>query len=242
MRFLQTIAWLVAASVGVFADVGGSGTFHWSGKVPAGQFLEIRGANGNIHAEPAAGDDVDVIASRNVQREQASDLAVRIVEHDGGVTIYAVDPSPDGTNIDFTVHVPKGVRFVARTVNGRVEAQSLEADTEAHTVNGDVRLSTAGAAQGDTVNGSIIASVGRITSPLKFSTVNGGITLEVPRAAGARIHANTVNGRISTDFALAVRGRFADKHADGLIGRGGPELKLATVNGSINLKRAKRNL
>ncbi len=114
-------------------------------------------------------------------------------------------------SVDFTVRVPKAVRFVARTVNGLVEAKSLEADTEAHTVNGNVRLSTAGAAQGETVNGSITASMGKITSAAKFSTVNGAITLEMPSRTGARVHANTVNGGINTDFGLPVHGAVPEQ-------------------------------
>jgi hypothetical protein len=39
---------------------------------------------------------------------------------------------------------------------------------------------------------------------------------------------------------LAVRGRFPSKHVDGDIGRGGPELRIATVNGNINLRQNKR--
>jgi hypothetical protein len=228
---------LLAASTALFGAVN-SDTFHWSGRVPAGQLLEVRGVNGSIHAEPAVGREVDVIAYKNGQQLDAGEIKVRVVEHDGGVTICAVYPSPNNdVSVDFTVRVPKGVRFLARTVNGLVEANSLDAYTEAHTVNGNLRLSTAGTAQGETVNGSIVASVGRITEPLKFSTVNGGITLEMPRGTGAEVHANTVHGRIATDFPIGMRGRLLGKHVDGSIGRGGPQLRLATVNGSITLRK-----
>ncbi|HXA67514.1 MAG TPA: DUF4097 family beta strand repeat-containing protein [Bryobacteraceae bacterium] len=232
----------------------GVDTFHWSGRVPAGQRLEVRGVNGSIHAEPASGDEVEVVAFKNGREYDPAEIDVRVVQHDGGVTICAVYPSSDGltdecnvgkgspnndVSVDFTVRVPKAVRFVARTVNGLVEAKSLDADTEAHTVNGNVRLSTAGAAQGETVNGSITASMGRITSGAKFSTVNGAITVEMPSRTGARVHANTVNGGINTDFGLPVHGQFMSKRADGAIGHGGPELRIATVNGSINLRRSR---
>jgi hypothetical protein len=228
---------LLAASTALFGAVN-SDTFHWSGRVPAGQLLEVRGVNGSIHAEPAIGREVDVIAYKNGQQLDAGEIKVRVVEHDGGVTICAVYPSPkNDVSVDFTVRVPKGVRFLARTVNGLVEANSLDAYTEAHTVNGNLRLSTAGTAQGETVNGSIVASVGMITEPLKFSTVNGGITLEMPRGTGAEVHANTVHGKIASDFPIPPRGRLADKHVDGQIGRGGPLLRLATVNGSITLRK-----
>jgi hypothetical protein len=232
MRLLRLLA-LLAACTALFGAVG-TDTFHWSGRVPPGQLIEVRGVNGSIHAEPAVGQEVDVLAYRNGHQVDAGDIKVRVVEHDGGVMICAIYPSPNNdVSIDFTVRVPKGVKFLARTVNGVVEANSLDAYTEAHTVNGNLRLSTAGTAQGETVNGSIVASVGSITEPLKFSTVNGGITLEMPRGTSADVHANTVHGRIATDFPMAVRGG----HADGPIGRGGPQLRLATVNGSINLRK-----
>ena len=232
MLFSRMIV-LLAASTALFGAVN-TDTFHWSGRVPPGQLIEVRGVNGSIHAEPAIGREVDVIAYKNGQQLDAGEIKVRVVEHDGGVTICAVYPSPNNdVSVDFTVRVPKGVRFLARTVNGLVEANSLDAYTEAHTVNGNLRLSTAGTAQGETVNGSIIASVGRITEPLKFSTVNGGITLEMPRGTGAEVHANTVHGRIATDFPMAVHGH----RADGPIGHGGPQLRLATVNGSIILRK-----
>jgi hypothetical protein len=234
----------------------GSGSFHWRGKVPAGQFVEIRGINGSIRAEPAAGKDVEVVAYKTSQVYDSAGIQVQVVEHNGGITICAVYPSADGrpteclpgassprnsinndVNVDFTVRLPKGVRFVGRTVNGQVEAKSLEADMEAHTVNGNVRLSTAGAALGETVNGSIVASVGKIHGASKFSTVNGGITVEMPPGAAAEVHAGTRNGQINTDFPLEVRGDLAGGHADGVIGVGGPGLTIVTVNGTINLRR-----
>ncbi len=252
--FATTFALFAVSTVCLAA--AGTDAFHWRGMVPPGQLVEIRGINGSIHAEPAFGKDVEVVAYKTGQIYDSAGIEVQVVEHNGGVTICAVYPSADGrsteclpgassprnpvnadVNVDFTVRLPKGVRFVGRTVNGQVEAKALEADTEAHTVNGNVRLSTAGAAQGETVNGSITASVGKITSASKFTTVNGGITVEVPRGAAAEIHAGTMNGHINTDFPLAVRDELVGRHVDGAIGHGGPDLTIVTVNGTINLRR-----
>ena len=55
----------------------------------------------------------------------------------------------------------------------------------------------------------------------------------VQTALVRHVQRNPVNGKISTDFSMAVRGR----RADGPIGHGGPLLRLATVNGSINLRK-----
>lgn len=237
---------VVAVASALSAATTPADSFHWSSRVTEGQLIEVRGINGSIRAEPASTDSVDVVARKTGQDAGPAEIQLKVVEHDGGVTICAVGPSGDcdadsgapnrDVSVDFTVRVPRGVHFVARTVNGLVEAKALEADTEAHTVNGNVLVSTAGAAQVDTVNGSIVATVGKISRASTFSTVNGGITVALSSCIAARVHAQTVNGAIQTEFPLAVGGAFPARHADGAIGRGGPELKIATVNGSIRLK------
>jgi DUF4097 and DUF4098 domain-containing protein YvlB len=78
-----------------------------------------------------------------------------------------------------------------------------------------------------------------MTGAATFSTVNGAITLDMPACTSARVHANTVNGRINTEFRLPVHGQFVSKRADGAIGHGGPDLRIATVNGSISLRRSR---
>jgi len=90
------------------------------------------------------------------------------------------------------------------------------------------------------VNGSISASIGaeRWPQALEFSTVNGGITLELPAEPNADLSASTVNGSISTDFPLTVRGKFGRRSVHGTLGKGGTDLNLSTVNGRIRLRSA----
>ncbi len=106
-------------------------------------------------------------------------------------------------------------------------------------MNGDVRVSTSHLAKANTVNGSIRASLGRAdwTGKLEFSTVNGGIRVELPADVSTEVSASTVNGSMETDFPLTVSGRFSMKNMRGTIGQGGRSLELETVNGSIELKR-----
>jgi DUF4097 and DUF4098 domain-containing protein YvlB len=74
---------------------------------------------------------------------------------------------------------------------------------------------------------------------MRFTTVNGGITVEIPGDLDAEVEAATVNGGIETDFPITVRGRFTSKRMNGTIGRGGRTLELETVNGSIRLRTAR---
>jgi hypothetical protein len=115
-----------------------------------------------------------------------------------------------------------GVKFVGRTINGGVEADSLNGDAEGYTVNGSVKLSTTGLALASTVNGSLNLSMGRAEWPngAKFSTVNGGITLRLPTYLAAQLNASTENGDISSDFPITVTGQVSRRRLTGTIGNG----------------------
>jgi hypothetical protein len=234
--------------------------FRWRGVVAPGRGIEIKGVNGDIQAEAAPGNEVEVFAIKRGRRSDPSQVKIEVIEHEDGVTICAVYPSdnPNRPNVcqpgkggrmnvrnndvqvNFTVRLPSGVRFIGRTVNGGIEATSIESDAEAHTVNGSIRVSAAGYVQAGTVNGSITASLGSAnwTGTLEFETVNGSITLDLPAGTNTHVRAQTVNGDISTDFPLTVHGRFNSRQVNGTIGSGGRDLELETVNGSIRLRRA----
>jgi hypothetical protein len=240
------------------AAAQGEREFHWTGKVASGKAIEIKGVNGDVRAVAGSG-DVQVTAVKRARKGDPDDVKIEVVEHDDGVTICAVYPSDgrrqntceagdDGhmnvrdndVTVDFTVRVPAGVRFVGNTVNGAVEAANLASDVGANTVNGSIRISTSGYAEAQTVNGSIVASIGRATwtDGLDFRTVNGGITLDLPAGLSTEVRARTVNGDIQTDFPLMVTGRLGPRSVNGTIGSGGRRLALETVNGSIRLRKS----
>jgi hypothetical protein len=254
----------LAVSAGGRAGGGGQPTrsgedFEWRGHIATDKAIEVKGVNGGIVAEPTTGSEVEVVAHKKARKSDPEEVRIEVIEHPGGVTICALYPSPRGAppneckpgeggrmnthdndvQVEYTVRVPAGVRFVGRTVNGSVEARGLRADAEAHTVNGSVGISTRGVARASTVNGSIDAEMGTVLrEPLEFETVNGGITLVLPADSGAELRASTVNGDILTDLPITVRGRFNHRRVSGTIGRGGPQLMLSTVNGNIRLRTA----
>lgn len=234
--------------------------FEWSGLIGQGKSIEIKGINGGVFAEATDGNEVRVTAELvEGRRGYADEISFEVLEHEDGVTICAMYPSDrrrepnecragsrgrmntrdNDTKVEFTVRVPKGVNFVGRTVNGIIEAESLDGDVEAHTVNGRIEVSTNGFVQATTVNGSIRASLGRAdwTGSLEFETVNGNITVELPDGVGADITARTLNGGIDTDFPLTISGRFSSKRLTGTIGGGGRRIRLETINGAVRILR-----
>lgn len=236
--------------------------FRWSGTVAAGDRVEIKGVNGAIRAEPSNGSQVEVVAvKRRGERGRVEDVRIERVMHDGGVTICAVYPSgrrgrpnrctagdewntntrDNDVRVEWTVRVPRGVHFLGATVNGAVSARNLPADATVSSVNGAVTVSAAGVVEASTVNGNIDATTGRADAgrDLAFTTVNGDILLRVPAGFRARVDAELLNGDIESDWPLEIRrGRYVGASAEGEIGRGGHRLKMETVNGDLEIRRA----
>ncbi len=245
---------IAAASAGLAVSLPSAQTddFRWQGQIEKGKAIQVKGVYGEVRAEPSAGNQVEVIATK---RSVDSGVRIEFVEHADGVTICALYPQKssapakcepgDGwlkshkntTKVDFIVRVPAGVRFVSRLVNGDVIADALNSNIEAYTINGDVRISTTEQAQAETVNGNITASFGSSAwvEPLSFQTINGSITLVLPSTTNADVQVNTINGRISSELPLTVRGAFNTKKLEGVIGNGGGKLRLSTINGNVKL-------
>jgi DUF4097 and DUF4098 domain-containing protein YvlB len=95
-------------------------------------------------------------------------------------------------------------------------------------------------ADASTVNGSITARLGSTNwrGDVELTTVNGGITVDLPASASMEVDASTVNGSMSTDFPLTIRGKWGPRRMSGTVGQGGRTLSLSTVNGSMQLRRA----
>lgn len=234
--------------------------FQWRRALAAGKTIEIVGINGSIDASGTGGREVEVIAVKKGRRSDPESVRIDVVEHADGVTICAVYPHPprrepnecreggkgrSNTNnndvqVTWTIRVPEGVKFTGRTVNGEVVARRLTAEAEVHTVNGDITVETTSWATGSTVNGSIDARMGRTDwrGDAEFDTVNGSITIDLPTGADLEVDASTVNGSMSTEFPLTIRGKWGPRRMSGTIGQGGRYLSLSTVNGSMNLRRS----
>jgi DUF4097 and DUF4098 domain-containing protein YvlB len=80
---------------------------------------------------------------------------------------------------------------------------------------------------------------------LKISTVNGSVTLDLPSDTNAEVHFSSVNGNLTSDFPLTVQGGimgFGPKRIEGTIGKGGRELDVQTVNGTLAIHKGKATL
>ena len=250
-------AWAQGEKRTVFAE----GDFHWQGNLKAGQTLEVINRNGEIEASKASGDGGRVEGLRKGS-DSDRELFIEVVEYADGVTIcavYAKDKTPgrchrggvssesnnwkwggNRAKLTFDVQVPRGVRFHAMTTNGAVHCVNLESVVQAETTNGDVEVSTSEWASAKTTNGGVRVSMGNAkwSGELEEETTNGSVNVTLPASAEFKVDAGTTNGGISTAFPISVQGRFNSKSLSGTVGGGGRDLKLATTNGGIELKKS----
>jgi hypothetical protein len=154
-----------------------------------------------------------------------------------------------------TVHVPRATALKLRTVNGGVTAQDTSGTFDVRSVNGALTMTdVSGSGTASAVNGTNTVSFHENPkADSAFTSVNGKIEVTFQPNLSADFDLKTVNGGMYTDFestALASaagtatkdNGRFVYKNRGESrirVGSGGPQIRLETVNGSIQIRKAK---
>lgn len=236
--------------------------FTWAGKIPDGRWINVRNLNGTVEVERGTSDKVEVTATRHTRRGDPDYVRFEVKKYgpnDQDVLICALwgdnsDCDEDSyrsrnhdrrdrqneVSVEFRVRVPKGVKVGAHSVNGEVRVEDVAAEVDAESVNGSVIVSTLGGpVNARTVNGSVRASMGKFdhNSDLRFSSVNGSVIAEFANEINAEVDLSTVNGRFLTDFPVTISGRIDPRRLRATLGKGGPRIRLSTVNGNVELRK-----
>ena len=259
--FAIVLAFFFALAPATSAQTQSGDEWHWTGRLNPDQLLQIKNVNGSIEADGVNGETIEVTAYKS--GEDKDQVHVELVNSADGITICAVYPGHNNrceagggyhqethdvhAKVEFTVKIPRNLRFEANTVNGKVRAEELGRFVRATTVNGNVTVSTDAWAQASSVNGSVHERIGRADweGTLKISTVNGSIDLEVPASLNTDVRFSAVNGSLESDLPLTISsqsGRWGPKKLEGRIGSGGRELNVNTVNGSLHIKNGRAGI
>jgi hypothetical protein len=212
----------------------------WHGWVPSGQVVEVNNIHGNVRAEPASGDEIEVIASKRGFSDPAQ-VSIEVVEHKGGVTICAVYPEADPSHpFDCRPSHGGGFRLVSTSDSlthirwdngggGDMVVNDLRVDFI-------VRLPKRLRFIGRTVDGDISAHL--LQQDIEAHSVLGDVNVDLNSKPGAEVHAETVKGRVSSEFPLALRCNSSHGMlASGRVGRSHRILRLKTDAGDIHLAR-----
>ena len=239
-------------------------SFKWSGDIQSGRRVYAHNLNGSISIVAGTGNKLEVVGIKHWRRGNPDDVKIIVTQvgsSRGDVVICVLwkgqnscdedgyhgryDRDDDGwwgnkndVSVELRIKLPAGVNVEATSVNGSVDVDGATAEVIAKSVNGQVSAYSTGPVSASTVNGGLRIRTGAITSRTEYKSVNGSITLDIPAETNADLEMRTVNGSLDSDFPLQVQGRINPKSIRASIGKGGPTLKISTVNGSIRLRKA----
>jgi DUF4097 and DUF4098 domain-containing protein YvlB len=216
MRRVLATASLLVVCVGPAAWAQ-TNDFRWTGTVQRGKAIEIKGVNGNVRAELASGNDVEVVATKHARRGDVNSVSVQVVQEDGNVTVCAVYPEP--------------VRDYRRNRSG---SRSNRNDGP-----NECRPGSAGRMNVNDNDVSVDFTV-KVPAGVRFfgKTVNGNIEANGLRSDSA---VETVNGRIALDTTGTGSATTVNGSIDASVGASTwtEPLEFRTVNGSIDLRLPK---
>ena len=211
---------------------------------PTSKLTVDGGDNGGVSFFGWDRNEVKIVAMIQTNADsdvEAAALAkeVRVETADGRVE--AKGPPSRGRrswSVSYHVYVPRQSNLEAHAMNGGVSAQMVEGTMNFRTTNGGISLDRVGGdIRAETTNGGVNARLSGNTwkgRGLDLETTNGGVSLAIPRGYNARLETGTVNGGMTVDFPITVRGRI-NRHFETQLGSGGPLVRVVTTNGGVKI-------
>lgn len=211
--------------------------------------LDAGGEVIRVDAEPNGGISIKGWDQRNIlirakvvanaRSTSAAEELAREVRISTAGTIEAEGPHPgkhQWYSVSFEIFAPRKSNVDLQTKNGGITISALDGRVRFQTLNGGVELTAlSGDVMGKTTNGGVSIELHGDTwdgSGLDVETVNGGVSIVVPKDYSAELETGTVNGHIEVDFPVLVQGRF-DRRLNATLGDGGKPIRAVTTNGGV---------
>lgn len=263
MRHLTILAAALLLSTAVVANASKlEETFDKTYDMKPGSQLALENTNGRVTISGSNDSRVHIHALKQVESMHGTaatnamrDLRIEVVPSSSGLKIMTHYPkSSDGgffdwlsgnnvnVNVTYEISIPTSMNLDIDTVNGRIEVSNVAGDMKLETTNGRIEVARCrGSIAAETTNGGIKAELLQITSgrTIRLGTTNGHITLTVPTSIAATIDAETTNGSINTELPVTTSSKVHRNSLRGTVNGGGPQLKLRTTNGGIDILATK---
>ena len=224
-------------------------TFSRTGAFSATGPLTLENVNGNVTVRTWDKNEILIEGEKSAKTAEelaAIDLKIDVSSDHADVKVKLPKRAGWFSNniraaVSFTITLPKTATVAKlETVNASVSIDGVQGSVRATTVNGAIEAARLGGdVHFETVNGHIRVDGAALHAGQRLSTetVNGGITIALPRDTSAEVHASVVNGHIDCDFPLTLKHGGVRRHKlDATIGHGGAEISAETVNGGITIK------
>ncbi len=234
-------------------------TFDRTYDVQPGALLSLANTNGRITVHAWDQPRVRIHADKNVKaagdaaKEAMAALKIEVTPSAGGLRVVTRYPKRgDGffdwmfgehlnAWVSYDVTVPRTMSLDLDNTNGAIEVSDVRGSHKIGTTNGHITLARCGGdVDAETTNGGIRAELLDVTpgKPVRLETTNGRISLTAPPTLAAQVDAATTNGSIDTDLPVTTT-RVGRHSLHGTLNGGGPELRLRTTNGSIEIRAAR---
>jgi len=215
--------------------------------------VELENIEGAVHISSWDRNEVKVDAVKYADtKERLDEARIEIDSNRSSISIRTKYPSHDQTfnwgshnnpaGVEYTLTVPRTARLdEIKLINGSLDVAGVSGEVHASCINGRLEArNLAGRANLSTINGRLEARFDQLAgSRVELNSVNGSVELTIPSDAKADVEASTVSGGIDNDFGLKVNHhRFVGHDLRGELGSGGTHIKLANVNGGIEIHHA----
>ena len=248
MKFRSLICVVaLLASGSLIASVTEEETFSY--KLDDGGRFSVSNVNGSITVTGGSGDRVEIVATKKAKNQKDLDeIEIEISHSASEIVIETELGDSDGWfshgssgQVKYVITVPSGTMLDSvETVNGDVTISGVVGMVVAESVNGDLEISgLASDVRLSTVNGGINAGFDKCEGQqsIKAETINGRVTIALPKNADVEVSADTMNGGINgRDFGLETDKGFVGSDLNGKIGNGSARLNIDTINGSIKIR------
>ena len=250
---------VLALSVGSLSAAEIEEVFDRTLNARAGTEFEIENVNGSITVTGWDQPKVRIHAVKKVEssdesaaREAMKQLRVEIRQTNDEISVDTIYPkrgdngkflelffgSSVEAQVKYEINVPRNMDASVDTVNGSITISDVAGEIELDTTNGKISVvRSSGSVDASTTNGGISVELVSVSpgKSMRFETTNGRITLAVPSSLAAEINAATTNGSVRSDLPLTTT-RFSRTSVKGTLNGGGPEIRLRTTNGGIDIK------
>lgn len=213
--------------------------------------LDLENVNGAVRIQGGSRKDVVVQATKrgkdvkDLQKVQVetktsgSTLIIRTKVPRQGLKIWN---NQRNALVDYVIEVPKSMTLESvSTDNGSIRVEGVEGTIKVRTINGSAKADgLKSSADLKTVNGQIQASFAKLgrESRCSLEAVNGSLEILLPSSSDVVLEADTINGRIQTDFGEVTQAKILPKKSLRItLGEGGARIKATTVNGGIKFQK-----
>jgi hypothetical protein len=209
---------------------------------PGGSF-ELQNVNGPVQVEGWDRNVIEIHAVK-IAKEKESDLDRVSIEVDAkpnDVSVITRYPQNEGVEVavEYTIRVPHCARIEhIGTVNGTVKIAGVESVEELRTVNGNIEIyEGGGSVHARTTNGNVHLELAHFADQkgMAAETTNGSVLLAVPQDTQANLEARSLNGNFYSELPFSQEAASRPREMRGKFGKGGPTIRLNTVNGGIRI-------